>query len=114
MEQHDARLEQVLRRVMSAGLNINKEKCFFRQSQRCFLGHLIDKSGVRPDPNKVGAIHQLPPPGNVQELKSPEHSELPGEVCSRRCNSGEASVLASKEQEYLDLGQCTVVNIQGH
>lgn len=42
MEQHDARLEKVLQRVESAGLKLNKEKCSLRQSQPCFLGHLID------------------------------------------------------------------------
>lgn len=69
MELHDARLEKVLQRVESAGLKLNKEKCSLRQSQLRFLGHLIDQSGVRPDPDKVEAIHQLPPPENVQELK---------------------------------------------
>lgn len=69
MEQHNARLERVLQRIESAGLKLNKEKCSFRKSQLRFLGHLIDQSGIRPDPEKVGAIQQLPPPGNVQELK---------------------------------------------
>uniref|UniRef100_A0A8C5D830 Gypsy retrotransposon integrase-like protein 1 n=1 Tax=Gouania willdenowi TaxID=441366 RepID=A0A8C5D830_GOUWI len=35
----------------------------------CFLGHLTDQSGVRPDPDKVKAIHQLASPGDVQNLK---------------------------------------------
>ena len=69
MEQHDARLEMVLQRVESAGLKLNKEKCSLRRSQLRFLGHLIDQSGVKPDPDKVEAIRQLPPPENVQELK---------------------------------------------
>uniref|UniRef100_A0A8C7X6F1 ribonuclease H n=1 Tax=Oryzias sinensis TaxID=183150 RepID=A0A8C7X6F1_9TELE len=69
MEEHDARLERVLRRIDSAGLKLNKEKCSLRQNQLRFLGHLIDKSGVRPDPEKVEAINQLTPPQNVQELK---------------------------------------------
>ncbi|XP_061570027.1 uncharacterized protein K02A2.6-like [Cololabis saira] len=69
MEQHDARLEMVLQRVESTGLKLNKDKCCLRQSQLRFLGHLIDQSGVRPDPDKAEAIRQLPPPENVQELK---------------------------------------------
>lgn len=69
MEQHDAQPERVLRRVEAAGLKLNKEKCSLRQSQLRFLGNIIDQSGVRPDPEKVGAIQQLPPPKNVQELK---------------------------------------------
>lgn len=69
MEQHDARLEKVLQRVESARLKLNREKCSLRQSQLHFLGHLIDQSGVRPDPDRVEAIHQLLPPKNGQELK---------------------------------------------
>lgn len=34
-----------------------------------FLGHLIDHLGVRPDPKKIEAIGQRPPPQNVQELR---------------------------------------------
>lgn len=69
MEEHDTRLDKVLCRIESAGLKLNKEKCSLRQSQLRFLGHLIDHSGVRPDPEKVGAISQLPPSQNVQDLK---------------------------------------------
>ncbi len=69
MEQHDARLEKVMQRIEQAGLKLNKEKCSFRQSQLRFLGHLINQSGVRPDPEKVEAIRKLSPPTNVQELK---------------------------------------------
>uniref|UniRef100_A0AAR2LI10 ribonuclease H n=1 Tax=Pygocentrus nattereri TaxID=42514 RepID=A0AAR2LI10_PYGNA len=69
MQEHDARLDKVLSRIESTGLKLNKEKCSLRQSQLRFLGHLIDRSGVRPDPEKVEAIKQLPSPQNVQELK---------------------------------------------
>lgn len=38
----------------------------WRQLQ--FLGHIIDQSGSQPDTDKVGAIWQLSPPADVQEL----------------------------------------------
>ncbi|XP_039610078.1 uncharacterized protein K02A2.6-like [Polypterus senegalus] len=69
MEQHDKRLTNVLKRIESAGLKLNHEKCLLRQHQLHFLGHLIDESGVRPDPEKVRAVRELSPPYNVQELK---------------------------------------------
>lgn len=69
MEEHDLRLQKVLERVESAGLKLNKEKCVLRQKQLHFLGHVIDASGVRPDPAKVEAIRGLATPGNVQDLK---------------------------------------------
>lgn len=69
LEQHASRLEQVLQRVESTGLKLNLEKCTYRQSQLRFLAQLINETGVQPDPEKVDAIRQLPPPQNVQELK---------------------------------------------
>lgn len=69
VSEHDQRLEKAMQRIETAGLKLNREKCSIRQSQLRFLGHLIDKDGIRPDPDKVKAIQQLPPPTNVQELK---------------------------------------------
>uniref|UniRef100_A0AAV2KQF7 ribonuclease H n=1 Tax=Knipowitschia caucasica TaxID=637954 RepID=A0AAV2KQF7_KNICA len=52
-EQHDQRLNKVLERIESAGLKLNKDKCVFRRNQLHFLGQVIDKSGVKPDPDKL-------------------------------------------------------------
>ncbi|XP_055622692.1 uncharacterized protein K02A2.6-like [Toxorhynchites rutilus septentrionalis] len=35
-----------------------------------FLGHIIDKGGLRPDPAKTTAISQMPAPMNVSQLRS--------------------------------------------
>ncbi|KAL6491496.1 hypothetical protein MHYP_G00018410 [Metynnis hypsauchen] len=69
VEEHDHRLEKVMQRIELAGMKLNREKCSIRQNQLRFLGHLIDQSGIRPDPEKVEAIRQLSPPTDVQELK---------------------------------------------
>ena len=34
-----------------------------------FLGHIVDKSGIRADPSKTSAILQMEPPKNVPELR---------------------------------------------
>lgn len=68
-EKHDQYLSKVLDWVESAGLKLNKDKCVFRQNQLHFLGQVIDKTGVKPDPDKVKAIRELPTPQNVQELR---------------------------------------------
>lgn len=72
-EQHVQHLSKVMARIESAGLKLNKEKCKFRQNRLHFLGQVIDKSGVRPDPDKVKAICELPPPHKVKELKRSGH-----------------------------------------
>ncbi|XP_039448651.2 uncharacterized protein K02A2.6-like [Culex pipiens pallens] len=35
-----------------------------------FLGHIVDKDGIRPDPSKTEAIAQMQPPKDVQQLRS--------------------------------------------
>lgn len=67
--EHDSRLEKEMQRIETAGLKLNRDKCSIRQSQLRFLVHLIDRSWIRPNPDKVEAIRQLSPPTNVQELK---------------------------------------------
>ena len=46
----------------------NQPKCQFSQKSVKFLGHLIDRSGVHPDPDKVQAIIDMQPPTNVHEV----------------------------------------------
>ena len=35
-----------------------------------YFGHIISKAGVRPDPDKVKAITDMPPPTSVTELRT--------------------------------------------
>ena len=44
-EVHDSRLHEVLRRIQSYGLTLNKEKCFFSLPEVKFLGQVIQTSG---------------------------------------------------------------------
>ena len=51
-EEHDATLKMVLTRLQTAGLTLNTEKCQFSKTTLKFLGHIIDRSGVIPDPDR--------------------------------------------------------------
>ena len=66
-EEHDERLSEVLSNLQEAGLTLNKDKCKFSQTRVSFLGHIVDDCGVRPDPDKILAIQNIPPPTNVRE-----------------------------------------------
>ena len=68
-EEHDERLLKVLQRLETAGLTLNREKCKFSQTLVKFLGQMVDKSGVRPDPAKVKAIQEVPIPKNVGDVR---------------------------------------------
>ena len=67
---HLQSLEEVLKRLMTAGLRVKKNKCKFMVSSVAYLGHVIDAQGLHPLPDKVEAILQAPSPRNVMELKS--------------------------------------------
>ena len=67
-EEHDKHLTAVLHKVAAAGITLNLEKCEFSCKEIKFLGQLIDKQGIRTDPNKVKAIQQMKEPKNVTEL----------------------------------------------
>ncbi|KAK7880220.1 hypothetical protein WMY93_033117 [Mugilogobius chulae] len=68
-EIHDQRLTKALQVIEAAGLKLNRSKCKFQMDRVRFLGHIIDKDGVRPDPDKVAGIKSFPQPNNVTELK---------------------------------------------
>ena len=68
-EEHDARLHAALERIQAAGLTLNREKCRFHESRVTFLGHVIDCSGISPDPRKTIAISEMREPSSVTELR---------------------------------------------
>ena len=67
--QHDERLLSALRRIEAVGITLNRDKCEFNRDSLSFLGHVIDKHGIRADPKKTAAIVQMQPPENVSSLR---------------------------------------------
>ena len=68
-EEHDRCLRAVLDRIKEAGLTLNKDKCVFNQRSVKFLGQVIDKRGIRPDPDKVSAVLKMKPPSTTTEVR---------------------------------------------
>ena len=68
-DEHDERLLKVLQHLEIARVTLNKEKCEFSQSKIKFLGKIIDKSGIRPDPAKIKAVQGFPIPKNVPDIR---------------------------------------------
>ena len=67
--EHDTRLLAVLECLNAAGIILNAEKCMFGKESIRFLGHIIDKSDIRADPEKTSAILQMESPRTVTELR---------------------------------------------
>ena len=55
-EQHNRRLEAVLRRLQDAGLKLNGEKCQFGMTELTFMGHRLSRAGVTATDEKVTAV----------------------------------------------------------
>ena len=69
-DKHDARLKQVLNRACEVNLKFNAKKCQIRQEEVPYVGHVLSKEGLKPDPEKIRAVQQMQPPQNTKELKS--------------------------------------------
>ena len=68
-QEHDARLYSALTQIQSAGLTLNAGKCEFSKSEIKFLGHVINKDGISPDPDKTNAVLAMPEPNTPTELR---------------------------------------------
>jgi transposase InsO family protein len=66
---HESHLDNVMRKLASVNLKLNRSKCEFRKHEIEFLGHRISKNGISPDPAKVEAIIAMSDPTNVPELR---------------------------------------------
>lgn len=67
---HLESLKWVKDQLKMAGLTINVEKCQFARPSLKYLGYIVDKEGLRTDPDKVSAILNYPRPTTYTELKS--------------------------------------------
>ena len=70
MEEHLQRLDRVLQRLEKFGLRLQVSKCKFAQEKVEYLGHAVDKEGLRSLPDKVKAITDARSPTNVTELRA--------------------------------------------
>ena len=72
-EEHLDHLKQVIMRFQTAGFKINAKKCTFLCTESMpieWLGSIIKHGQVFPDPKKVEAIKNIPPPKSVKELQA--------------------------------------------
>ena len=68
-EERDKRLTVVLQKIAATGVTLNTNKCEISQTQVKFLGQLIDKHGIYPDPTKISALKKMKAPTNITELR---------------------------------------------
>ena len=70
MEQHLDHLRLVFRTLKKAMLKIKLKKCHFCLPSLSFLGHVVGRSGIQPDPEKIAKVKNFPTPTNVTQLRA--------------------------------------------
>ena len=68
LDDHLSKLRKVLIRLRRAGLKVNAAKCFFCATETEYLGYVLTREGIKPQPNTVEAILVLSLPQNVRKL----------------------------------------------
>ena len=58
---HLIHMRQLFQRLREADLKLNREKCNFFKSHIQYLGHLISGEGIKPLPEKLERIKEMPP-----------------------------------------------------
>ena len=62
--------EKVFLNLRAAGLKLKPKKCDLFQTQVTYLGHVLDKTGIRPDPKKLEAVRDWERSRTVTQVRS--------------------------------------------
>ena len=69
-DEHLVHMQQLFNRLRNAGLTLNPKKCKFAAKHVQFLGHVLSKSGVHVDQDKVKAVGTFQIPKTQKEVRS--------------------------------------------
>ncbi len=69
LDEHLQKMETMLTRLRDTRLKVNAAKSLFCAHEIEYLGYILTREGIKPQPKKVQAIHMLNPPNNVKELR---------------------------------------------
>jgi len=66
--EHLQHLRQVFTRLRQAGLRLKARKCLFLHEEVPYLGHVVTKEGIKPDPAKTEKVQHFPVPVSVSHV----------------------------------------------
>ena len=68
IETHLPKLRLVFEHCQMYGVSLNLDKCIFYVPSSVILGYIVCQAGKFPDPKKIEALVNMPPPKNVKAL----------------------------------------------
>ena len=70
LKNHNEKLIEIFKRLRSANLKLQPDKCNFLKTEITYLGHVVNEDGVKPNPLKIEAVKDFPQPKNAKGIKS--------------------------------------------
>jgi hypothetical protein len=70
IEDHINHIEKVFDRLRDHNIKLKLSKCKFLRKETKYLGYIICKEGIKPDPEKIAAIANLATPTTVREVRA--------------------------------------------
>ncbi|UYV83454.1 hypothetical protein LAZ67_23001089, partial [Cordylochernes scorpioides] len=67
--QHMNLIKQVFEKLLEYNIKLKFNKCSFAQSQVKYLGHIIGHNKVKPDPDEIKSVQDLPQPTTVKGIR---------------------------------------------
>ncbi|MCK5872747.1 MAG: RNA-directed DNA polymerase [Methylococcales bacterium] len=68
-DEHLKHIQEVFDRLRQHGLKLKLKKCSFFKRETEYLGFIINQNVVKPNPDKVKAIRNLPSPKTVRQIR---------------------------------------------
>ncbi|VDH97221.1 Hypothetical predicted protein [Mytilus galloprovincialis] len=68
IDDHDRKFRALMERCRERNLKLNKEKFKLKLKEVRFIGHLVTSEGLKPDPEKIRAVMDMPKPTDVSGL----------------------------------------------
>ena len=69
LEEHERKYNLLIERLRKANLKLQPDKCEFLKTEVTYLGHIISRDGVKPDPRKLEAVKSFPRPKTPKNIK---------------------------------------------
>lgn len=90
-------------RARRVNLKLSREKCTFLRvlDELPYIGYLITKNGVKPDPNKIRVMEMKPPVNSEQIQRFLGHVNYSSKFipnCSAKCELPRRLISVSKEE----------------
>ena len=69
LDDHFEKLDEVLSRLKRAGLKLKPSKCEFIKDEVVYLGHVVCRNGIKPNPKIIDSVENWKVPSSVKDVQ---------------------------------------------